>query len=234
MPVLKIKKEDGTWGVIAGGNNVEVDTSLSIEGMAADAKAVGDAINKINEEKSDVIQSVSGEIISVNNSANTPLKGLKVFGRTEQIATTGKNLLPTLTDITKNGISFSIQKDGGIRIKGSDTSGSMFIVSTLIDKTMTGTYTFSMGNSNAVGDHLQIRLLESNNAQVSAATTNIQATEANAKTTFTLNNQYVYGWAIRVGTGVAYDTVIYPQLEVGTAATAWEPYSGGAASPSPS
>lgn len=48
MPVLKIKKEDGTWGVIAGGNNVEVDTSLSIEGMAADAKVVGDAIENLS------------------------------------------------------------------------------------------------------------------------------------------------------------------------------------------
>ena len=46
MPVLKIKKEDGTWEVV--GNNIEVDPSLEIEGMAADAKAVGDAINDLS------------------------------------------------------------------------------------------------------------------------------------------------------------------------------------------
>lgn len=45
MPVIKIKKEDGTWEEISGGSGgVEVDASLSIEGAAADAKAVGDAL----------------------------------------------------------------------------------------------------------------------------------------------------------------------------------------------
>ena len=43
MPVLKVKK-NGTWEEVSGGSSVEVDTSLSIEGAAADAKAVGDAL----------------------------------------------------------------------------------------------------------------------------------------------------------------------------------------------
>ena len=205
-----------------------------IEKTAEEANAKVDTLREVvSKFHSNIQETAKGEVITVSDASDLPLAGLKVFGKTEQKTTTGKNLLPTLTDITKNGISFSVQSDGGIRIKGSDTAGGMFIVHTGIDKTMTGTFTFSMGNSSAVGDHLQIRLMESNSAQISNAVTNIQATEANAKRTFTLNNQYVYGWAIRVGTGVDYDTVIYPQLEVGAAATAWEPYTGGIPSPSP-
>ena len=49
MPVLKIKNEQGQWEAIAGGgSNVEVDKTLSVDGMAADAKIVGDAINDLS------------------------------------------------------------------------------------------------------------------------------------------------------------------------------------------
>ena len=46
MPVIKIKKEDGTWEEVSGSasGKVKVDASLSTEGAAADAKAVGDAL----------------------------------------------------------------------------------------------------------------------------------------------------------------------------------------------
>lgn len=48
MPVLKIKN-NGKWETILGGagGSVEVDTSLTQEGMAADSKAVGDAIKSM-------------------------------------------------------------------------------------------------------------------------------------------------------------------------------------------
>lgn len=48
MPILKYKL-NGQWielsgGAQGGGNGVEVDASLSTAGMAADAKATGEAI----------------------------------------------------------------------------------------------------------------------------------------------------------------------------------------------
>ena len=43
MPVLKILK-NGVWEEVSGGSSVEIDASLSVEGQAADAKAVGDAL----------------------------------------------------------------------------------------------------------------------------------------------------------------------------------------------
>lgn len=52
MPVLKIK-QNGVWKEIAGGGSVaggsvELDTTLTQEGMAADAKAVGDALDALD------------------------------------------------------------------------------------------------------------------------------------------------------------------------------------------
>lgn len=50
MPVLKVK-QDGVWKEIitgaSSGSNIELDQTLTIEGMAADAKAVGDAIDGV-------------------------------------------------------------------------------------------------------------------------------------------------------------------------------------------
>lgn len=44
MPVLKLKKQDGSWEVVGGSSNLQVDASLKLSGKAADAKAVGDAL----------------------------------------------------------------------------------------------------------------------------------------------------------------------------------------------
>ena len=52
MAILKYKI-NGQWvelgGTSSGGSSVEVDPSLSVEGMAADAKATGDAIIALGE-----------------------------------------------------------------------------------------------------------------------------------------------------------------------------------------
>ena len=78
-----------------------------------------------------------------------------------------------------------------------------------------------------------MRLLESEAAQVSTAPTNFDASTANATNTFELDNQYVHGWLIRVGGGETYDVTLYPQLEAGDIATAFEPYRsmGGTVTP---
>lgn len=46
MALLKIKKSDGSWGLV-GGEPLELDTSLTQSKYAADAKAVGDSIAEV-------------------------------------------------------------------------------------------------------------------------------------------------------------------------------------------
>ena len=147
----------------------------------------------------------------------------------------GKNLLPPQDTRTALGVTLTVQEDGGLHLSGTCTSapGSPVLFVVLMGTILDGQYIFSVRNAQAIGSHLQMRLLESNNAQVSSAVTNFSATVANATNTFTLDNQYVYGWAIRIGGGETYDVTLYPQLEAGDTATAFEPYRsmGGTVTP---
>ena len=147
----------------------------------------------------------------------------------------GKNLLPRQTPQTKSGVTLTVQADGGVHLTGTCTAaeGDPITFPVLMGVTLNGQHTFSMGNAQAIGDHLQMRLLESNNVQVSTVPTNFGASTANATNTFELDGQYVYGWLIRVGGGETYDVTLYPQLEAGDTATAFEPYRsmGGTVTP---
>ena len=147
----------------------------------------------------------------------------------------GKNLLPPQDTRTALGVTLTVQEDGGLHLSGTCTSapGSPVLFVVLMGTILDGQYIFSMRNAQAIGSHLQMRLLESETAQVSTAPTNFDASTANATNTFTLDNQYVYGWAIRIGGGETYDVTLYPQLEAGDTATAFEPYRsmGGTVTP---
>ena len=138
----------------------------------------------------------------------------------------GKNLLPPQTPQTRYGVTIAVQADGGVHISGTCTAeaGSPVMFTALMGVTLNGTYTLSMGNAQAVGGHLQMRLLESAGVQIDGTLTNIGAALANAHKSFALDNQYVYGWAIRVSGGETYDVTLYPQLEAGSTATAFEAY----------
>ena len=154
-----------------------------------------------------------------------------------EVRACGKNLLPPQQGRTANGVTLTVQEDGGLHLSGTCTAdaGSPLIFAVLMGMTLNGQYTFSMGNAEAVGNHLQMRLLESASAQVSSVNTNFSANTANATNTFELDGQYVYGWAICIGGGETYDVTLYPQLEAGGAATEYEPYrdlGGGEITPS--
>ena len=148
-----------------------------------------------------------------------------------------KNLLPRQTPQTKSGVTLTVQEDGGVHLSGTCTAaeGDPITFSVRMGVTLSGQYTFSMGNAAAIGSHLQMRLLESEAAQVSSVATNFSANTANATNTFELDGQYVYGWAICIDGGETYDVTLYPQLEAGGVATEYEPYrfiGGGTVTPS--
>lgn len=71
---------------------ITVDPTLSQEGQAADAKATGDKILQFT-----IKNTARGESIVLTDSAEEKLQGLKVFWKSEQLTTTGAQLL----DITK-------------------------------------------------------------------------------------------------------------------------------------
>lgn len=72
---------------------ITVDPTLAQEGQAADAKATGDKILQYA-----IKNTASGEgIVKITDSADEKLQDFKLFGKSEQLSTTGKNLF----DISK-------------------------------------------------------------------------------------------------------------------------------------
>lgn len=174
-----------------------------------------------------IIRTVDGEVISVSDSSDDYLRGLRVFGKTTQIQTTGKNLcgsaemvivqnVPDVATVTQNGNVFTLHTtnygDGFHFGRGSLKAGEVYTVS---------------GN---VTGHTNIRVYDS--ADLVSHKHEVTANASgNFAFTFTpsSDNESVRFW-------VGQDTICTVtnfQIEKGNMQTAYESYSGGVASPSP-
>lgn len=147
-------------------------------------------------------------------------------GGTPWVGGAGKNLLPPPNAATQNGVTITPLSDGGVRITGTCTlsagSANVFNIPA-IGGELTGSYVLSAGNAQAVGDHLQLRLLD--DAGAIAGDANFSVSSADAWKAFTYATaRTIAQYAIRTGGGETYDTVIYPQLEAGAAKTDFAPY----------
>lgn len=81
-PVLNLRLQPGPQGPA-----VVLDTTLTHEGEAADAKATGDAISAVKARQNFLIGSETGNPIAVDDAFSAPLCGLTVYGRSTQDGT---------------------------------------------------------------------------------------------------------------------------------------------------
>ena len=81
-PVLNLMLQSGPQGPA-----VALDTTLTHEGEAADAKATGDAISAVKARQNILIGTETGNPLSVDDAFPTPLCGLTVYGRSTQDGT---------------------------------------------------------------------------------------------------------------------------------------------------
>ena len=81
-PVLNLRLQPGPQGPA-----VALDTTLTHEGEAADAKATGDAISAVRVRQNILVGTEAGNPISVNDAFPAPLCGLTVYGRSTQDGT---------------------------------------------------------------------------------------------------------------------------------------------------
>lgn len=69
------------------GPAVALDTTLTHEGEAADAKATGDAISAVKERQNILVGSETGNPVAVDDAFAAPLCGLTVYGKSTQDGT---------------------------------------------------------------------------------------------------------------------------------------------------
>lgn len=215
------------------------DKTLSETGVAADAKTTGDKIkDKLDRNQGiehygkslivgedglvvpgevqsggdgiAIINTMSGESpLVIPDSAERVNKRLELGGKTEQVQTTGAQLLPfpyVTGDMTKNGVTFAVQEDGGIKVTGTATEFVIFNIAK-IDFGANSIFNNSAGNGKV-----------------------LSGGKDNVKIEYHGLNKNTY---LSIEKGLTVNTVIYPQLQNGTAATPYEPYTGGKPSPSP-
>lgn len=164
-----------------------------------------------------IVCEAQGEVITVSDSSNDHIRGLKVFGKSIQVATTGTNLFNPYAEQNTSFGTATVENNGA-RI------------------TVTGTYYVSWPLTLKAGVTYYINYTTVGNATNRAIRfeypdKEITGTVTNpAQFTPTKDTVSVYLYA---GQGTE-DTIIYENVQIseGNSAIPWEPYSGGVASPS--
>lgn len=154
----------------------------------------------------------------ITDSDNGKIQDMMIYGKSEQFTTTGKNLLKIKDGTqTTRGVTVTA-KDGVVALKGTATEAGWAILD--IDSfVLDGTCILSSNISTGVRTTVANKSFESVLAQGGSAT--LENAEA-SKVCFTVTE------------GKTYDiSNILIQIEKGSEATSYEPYTGGQPSPSP-
>ena len=225
--------EKATQATVAALNATEA-TNEAREAFLANAGAALEEITAIVQDGEDappIVCSANGEFISVKDSAKRMLRGLTLFGKTEQVKTTGKNLLKYTENIGKNaGVTFSVNSDGSISASG--TPSAIFAESIYGDYSTpiafpAGNYIISGGVDK---DHyLRVRIHNPDGT----FKVHIYATETEKQ--FTIEDGELVSVSIYFATLTAVNGMtFYPMIRLASVSDAtYEPYTGGKASPSP-
>lgn len=132
------------------GPAVALDTTLTHEGEAADAKATGDAISAVKARQNILVGSETGNPLSVDDAFSAPLCGLTVYGKSTQDGTptpdapvpivsagdggsvavkmTGANMLEGTApggQVNRFGVTYTVNENG-VLVTGTATSNSSF------------------------------------------------------------------------------------------------------------
>lgn len=153
------------------------------------------------------------------------IQDMMVYGKSEQFTTSGKNLLKypyAETTVTKNGITFTDNKDGSIKIAGTATTTVYFDLYKNKDgyrlTLASGTYKLIAKG----GNKFKISLNNGVNATGNMGT-------------ITITDGHNEAWCyIEVPNNTTIDETIYPMIQLASIADeTYEPYTGGIPSPNP-
>lgn len=100
------------------GPAVALDTTLTHEGEAADAKATGDAISAVKARQNILIGSETGNPISVDDAFPAPMCGLTVYGKSAQDGTPSPDAPVPIVSAGENG-SVAVKVTGANMLEGT-------------------------------------------------------------------------------------------------------------------
>lgn len=193
-------KEYDLWLSMPSGTsvNLTIETQLELGSTATDYEPYVGGIPSPNPDYPQTVQTVTGE---------------------QTVRVTGKNLLPNLnTTRTYLGVTYTHNEDGSITVNGTSTGNSVHPVNAN-SNTATRNIILKAGNYCLNGFSTDGVYFQGYLEQGDAASTY-------PITTFTVGSDGAeYGAYIRVPEGVSVNNLtIYPQLEIGTTSTEFEPY----------
>ena len=199
------------------------DTTLTIEGGLAEAKATGEAIGSIKEDISTKITkfyaSSQGET-HLADSDNGKIMDMMMYGKSEQKQYSGYQLIDKhiTSDGTYNGLTYKTINIGEIQIHGINNlnidSNEFQVVS--FTNLAEGKYTVSVASTD---NNVSIRVII-NNVWHESGTFDIQPEDT------------VMVW-LNIKASATVNGTIKIMLEKGSEAHAYEPYTGGIPSPNP-
>ena len=151
-----------------------------------------------------IVLDAQGESILLNDASEYPVTGLKVFGRSEQFATTGRNLLDVEESIDLTNVL------------GVDVS------------LPAGEYVVTLNSETHSGDQMPHLRFYTNNIWVQLKA----GLKQNVVLSQDENMVYIYTYGMSAAESVGVEASLN-QLMISTDGGEYEPYTGGIASPSP-
>ena len=172
------------------------------------------------DDKADIIiTSASGSIAHITDAGAYPVEELEVGIEPVQDlhgydnpwpAGGGKNLLPPGTTTTHQQVTFTVAENGAVTLSGTATANAALDIGRGTLTLPAGTYIASIsGNGNAT---LEMYKLVGGSASF-------------MQNNFTLTEETSVFLRLKVSSGTTASGTVYPQIETGSTATSWTPYS---------
>lgn len=166
-----------------------------------------------------IIETAKGNLAVCEDSVEWGLQGMRVYGKSTQVTTTGAQLFDAKSFIEKNAEFYKLSEDGGTIQIQDDYRGAGDIP--ISQELAAGTYTASINTANFTFQIVQ------SGVEIGFASTG-------KSFTFTLEAPAQMSFKVWSSQTADYSrTTAYPMLVSGSTAKPWEPYTGGKPSPSP-